>query len=123
MAESESKRLRVEASASGDVPLQEEEAYATGFGSGPISVQVHTPSLDAYGLRGETLSVSLPSIRATVSALKERVAALTGVPAGKQKLALGDARGVLKNAATLAHYNFGHGEAVLLSLKERGGRK
>ena len=68
--------------------------------------------------------MSLPNLplSTTVSAIKEQLAAQTGMAAGKQKLTTSSGL-AMKNSVTLAYYNLISGSVLTLATKERGGRK
>jgi splicing factor 3A subunit 1 len=59
-----------------------------------------------------------------VGELKERLAGVLGLPAGKQKLAR-EGVGFLRDEPSLGHYNVGPEVVLTLGLKERarGGKK
>jgi hypothetical protein len=92
-----------------------ENQYIASF-SGPCVVLVNLPEPGA-----STLSFEM-SIADTVSTLKARIQEATGMPANKQKLKDED-HGFLRDAATLASFNFESGRVLSLEAKERGGRK
>ncbi|WCJ41480.1 SWAP (Suppressor-of-White-APricot)/surp domain-containing protein [Euphorbia peplus] len=88
---------------------------------GPVCITISVPNVDEGNLKGQVLEITVPSLSETVGSLKEKIAGEIQLPANKQKLS-GKA-GFLKDNMTLAYYNFGAGEMLSLSLRERGGRK
>jgi splicing factor 3A subunit 1 len=76
---------------------------------------------DNPGMEGQTRTVEVSSLQETVGALKQQLAELVSVPPSKQKLS--SRAGFLKDQQTLAYYNVLPGETLVLSLKERGGKK
>ncbi|KAJ9141247.1 hypothetical protein P3X46_031804 [Hevea brasiliensis] len=88
---------------------------------GPVCVTVSVPNVDEGNLKGQVLEITMQSLSETVGSLKEKIAGEIQLPANKQKLS-GKA-GFLKDNMSLAYYNIGAGEALSLSLRERGGRK
>uniref|UniRef100_A0A2P2MQL0 Uncharacterized protein MANES_04G066600 n=1 Tax=Rhizophora mucronata TaxID=61149 RepID=A0A2P2MQL0_RHIMU len=88
---------------------------------GPVCVTISVPNLDEGILKGQVLEITMQSLSDTVGSLKEKIAGEIQLPANKQKLS-GKA-GFLKDNMSLAYYNVGAGEALSLSLRERGGRK
>ncbi|KAL7089775.1 hypothetical protein ACP275_13G203500 [Erythranthe tilingii] len=89
--------------------------------SGPARISISVPNVDEGDLKGQLLEITLQSLSETVGSLKEKISAEIQLPANKQKLS-GKA-GFLKDNLSLAYYNVGPGEALSLSLRERGGRK
>lgn len=84
---------------------------------------VQCPKVEGQeALAGQLLAVEMPSLMATVSELKQRLAEVLSLPPGKQQL-VREHVGVLKNELTLAFYNVGAEVHLQLGLKERGGRK
>ncbi|KAJ3410937.1 splicing factor 3a, subunit 1 [Chytridiales sp. JEL 0842] len=71
---------------------------------------------------GPAVHIDNVEMTMTVSALKERIAALTGIPGSKQKLTLPSGL-PLKNTATAAYYNLTNNIVLTLGARERGGRK
>ncbi|KAI9338103.1 Pre-mRNA splicing factor PRP21 like protein-domain-containing protein [Zopfochytrium polystomum] len=73
--------------------------------------------------------IVIPSISpsALVSDIKEKLSALTGMPASKQKMTLPErmrtARQVMKDSLTAAYYNLCASDIVELGSRERGGKK
>ncbi|KAJ9141242.1 hypothetical protein P3X46_031802 [Hevea brasiliensis] len=88
---------------------------------GPVCITVSVPNVDEGNLKGQVLEITMQSLSETVGSLKEKIAGEIQLPANKQKLS-GKA-GFLKDNMSLAYYNIGAGEALSLSLRERGGRK
>ncbi|KAK6919634.1 SWAP/Surp [Dillenia turbinata] len=88
---------------------------------GPVRITVSVPNVDEGNLKGQVLEITVQSLSETVGSLKEKIAGEIQLPANKQKLS-GKA-GFLKDNISLAYYNVGPGEALALSLRERGGRK
>ncbi|XP_065867612.1 probable splicing factor 3A subunit 1 [Euphorbia lathyris] len=88
---------------------------------GPVCITISVPNVDEGNLKGQVLEITVQSLSETVGSLKEKIAGEIQLPANKQKLS-GKA-GFLKDNMTLAYYNFGTGEMLSLSLRERGGRK
>lgn len=88
---------------------------------GPACINVSVPNTDEGNLKGQVLEITVGSLAETVGSLKEKIAGEIQLPANKQKLS--GKPGFLKDNMSLAHYNIGDGETLLLSLRERGGRK
>ncbi|KAK9290688.1 hypothetical protein L1049_008862 [Liquidambar formosana] len=88
---------------------------------GPVRITVSVPNVDEGNLKGQLLEITVLSLSENVGSLKEKIAGEIQLPANKQKLS-GKA-GFLKDNLSLAYYNIGAGEALTLSLRERGGRK
>ncbi|KAF7827701.1 putative splicing factor 3A subunit 1 [Senna tora] len=99
--------------------LPEDQFLAQHPGSAVIRVSV--PNLDEGNLKGQVLEITVQSLSETVGSLKEKIAGETQLPANKQKLS--GKPGFLKDNMSLAYYNVGGGEALTLTLRERGGRK
>ncbi|KAK6127777.1 hypothetical protein DH2020_038486 [Rehmannia glutinosa] len=89
--------------------------------SGPARITISVPNVDEGNLKGQVLEITVQSLSETVGSLKEKIAGEIQLPSNKQKLS-GKA-GFLKDNLSLAHYNVLPGEALSLSLRERGGRK
>ncbi|KAK6153903.1 hypothetical protein DH2020_013542 [Rehmannia glutinosa] len=89
--------------------------------SGPARISISVPNVDEGNLKGQVLEITVQSLSETVGSLKEKIAGEIQLPSNKQKLS-GKA-GFLKDNLSLAHYNVLPGEALSLSLRERGGRK
>jgi len=124
----------------------EEFAQRFSHSDGVVAVALRLPDTtstptagasDAWGLRGQTLTVSV-SVTASIKQFKEAAAAqLGGMPASKQQIrrcfvtsgsggqaaAAGGGGGFLKDAATLAELNIGEGDTLELTVKSRGGRR
>ncbi|XP_057811987.1 probable splicing factor 3A subunit 1 [Salvia miltiorrhiza] len=113
--EPEPKRQRLDDS----MLIPEEQFLAQHPGIARISISV--PNTDEGNLKGQVLEIAVQSLSETVGSLKEKIAGEIQLPANKQKLS-GKA-GFLKDNLSLAYYNVGPGEALSLSLRERGGRK
>lgn len=92
-----------------------------GLLQGPARINVSVPNLDEGNLKGQVLEITMQSLSETVGSLKEKIAGEIQLPANKQKLS-GKA-GFLKDNLSLAYYNVAPGDALALSLRERGGRK
>ncbi|KAF5749892.1 splicing factor 3A subunit 1 [Tripterygium wilfordii] len=88
---------------------------------GHVRINVSVPNVDEGNLKGQVLEITMQSLSETVGSLKEKISGEIQLPANKQKLS-GKA-GFLKDNMSLAYYNFGAGETLTLSLRERGGRK
>ncbi|EEF33876.1 probable splicing factor 3A subunit 1 [Ricinus communis] len=88
---------------------------------GPVRITVSVPNVDEGNLKGQVLEITVQSLSENVASLKEKIAGEIQLPANKQKLS-GKA-GFLKDNMSLAYYNVGAGDALSLSLRERGGRK
>ena len=70
---------------------------------------------------GTSVTITLPSVEASIADVKALLEPLTGLPPNKQKLS--DARaGMLADRHTLAHYNVAPGATLSLALKTRGRR-
>lgn len=89
--------------------------WVVGFSQNPITLTV------TNSITGEKVQVGPLEIASLVSALKEQIANKTSMPASKQKLVVGTR--ALANSSALAHYNLKDGDNVILSAKERGGRR
>lgn len=88
----------------------------------PVTFTVAVPQVEKsdWQLNGQNLTVTLP-LNNTISDVKKQIHEKIGMPPGKQKLQL---EGMfVKDANTLAFYNFTPSSIVQLQLKERGGRK
>ncbi|XP_019441460.1 PREDICTED: probable splicing factor 3A subunit 1 [Lupinus angustifolius] len=88
---------------------------------GPVRISVSVPNVDEGNLKGQVLEITVQSVSETVGSLKEKIAGEVQLPANKQKLS--GKPGFLKDNMSLAYYNFGGGETLTLTLRERGGRK
>ncbi|KAG6392201.1 hypothetical protein SASPL_146412 [Salvia splendens] len=113
--EPEPKRQRLDDS----LLIPEEQFLAKHPGTARISISV--PNTDEGNMKGQVLEIAVQSLTETVASLKEKIAGEIQLPSNKQKLS-GKA-GFLKDNLSLAYYNVGPGEALSLSLRERGGRK
>lgn len=88
---------------------------------GPSSTfSVAIPDKPELNLKGKLISFSM-SLTDSVGTLKSKINEVIGLGPGKQKLSRDGL--FYKDQNTLAYYNIGDGSVVLLSLKERGGRK
>jgi len=91
--------------------------------SSPATFNVACPSVldkPEMNLSGQMIPFTL-SLTDPVSVLKTKINEVIGLAPGKQKLSRDGL--FFKDQNTLAYYNIGDGSTVLLSLKERGGRK
>lgn len=99
------------------------EAEFLAKNKGPVMVRVQVPGAQdkpEWKLHGQTLTLTLP-LTDTVSVLKAKLHEELGMPPGKQKLQY---EGMfVKDSNTLAFYNLGQNAAIVLQVKERGGRK
>ena len=93
---------------------------------GPVTIHTITPtdaSVPAWGLGGQSVSVSL-SVTSTVRQLKESLSSmLGGMPVAKQQLKAITGGAFFKDTQTLAALNLGEGASVDLTVKTRGGAK
>ncbi|KAL8137039.1 hypothetical protein V2J09_003040 [Rumex salicifolius] len=99
--------------------VPEDQFLAQHPGSAQINVSV--PNTDEGNLKGQVLEITVQSLTETIGSLKEKISGEIQLPANKQRLS-GKA-GFLKDNLSLAHYNVASGESLVLSLRERGGRK
>ena len=94
--------------------------------TGPVTIQTITPidtSVPAWGLGGQSVSVSL-SVMSTVRQLKESLSSmLGGMPVAKQQLKAITGGAFFKDTQTLAALNLGDGASIDLTVKTRGGAK
>jgi splicing factor 3A subunit 1 len=89
----------------------------------PITFRVAVPELpdkSEWQCQGQTLSITMP-LTAQCNGIKSKIFEMIDMPAGKQKLMLGNF--FIKDSNTLAYYNFSSTSVVQLQVKERGGRK
>ncbi|GAB4837560.1 hypothetical protein Ancab_002411 [Ancistrocladus abbreviatus] len=86
----------------------------------PVHINACVPNVDEGNIKGQVLEITVQSLSETVGSLNEKIAGEIQLPANKQKLS-GKA-GFLKHNLSLAYYNVGAGETLLLSLRERGER-
>lgn len=87
-----------------------------------VSFQVSVPKVekDDWNCRGQLIHISMP-LTSSFSDVKQKIEAETGMPPAKQKL---QCEGVfVKDSNSLAFYNIRPSSLVLMTLKERGGRK
>lgn len=73
-------------------------------------------------LQGQTTTERVPDLGVTVLALKEGLATRLGLPANRLRLSV-EGLGFLREELSLAHYNVAPGDTLVLSMKERGGRR
>jgi splicing factor 3A subunit 1 len=86
-------------------------------------VRVQCPEIEGNEkLVGQMLEVEMASLKDNVGHLKSRLEGVVGLPANKQKLNR-DGVGFLSDGLSLAHYNVTPEVVLVLSTKERGGRK
>jgi len=87
-----------------------------------VTFQVSAPKVekDDWKCKGQLITVSMP-LKSTFSEVKAKLEAETGMPPGKQKLQCENI--FVKDSNTLAFYNIKPSSLILLTLKERGGRK
>jgi len=87
-----------------------------------VTFQVSAPKVekDDWKCKGQLITISMP-LKSTFSEVKQKLEAETGMPPGKQKLQCESI--FVKDSNTLAFYNIKPSSLVLLTLKERGGRK
>jgi len=91
--------------------------------SGQFTLQIQCPVEDdkpEWKLHGQILTITI-DYKDSVKTLKEKVKDLINIPPNKQKLK-GNGHH-LKDAPTVAFYNFTKGTIVSLSIRERGGKK
>lgn len=89
----------------------------------PVTFRVSVPELpdkSEWQCQGQTLSITMP-LTAQCSGIKSKIFEMIDMPAGKQKLMLGNF--FIKDSNSLAYYNFSPSSVVQLQVKERGGRK
>lgn len=90
----------------------------------PVTFRVQIPDVPEkkpeWNCCGQMLKICMP-LTDQCSVIKSRIYEETGMPAGKQKLQLGEL--FIKDSNTLAFYNFDSGSLVQLQVKERGGRR
>lgn len=89
----------------------------------PITVSVLVPQMEDRGewnLNGQTETFAV-SLKEPISALKQLLQERVRMPAGKQKLQLGNL--ILKDGLSLAYYNVSPDRQLQLLSKERGGKK
>lgn len=107
------------------IPLVPEEIW-TELHPDPIDIKVVVPDEPAnhkHSFYGQSVTLVDRGPKVTVKELKEElVKHLTGLGANKIKLSTVK-HGVLKDAMTIAHYNFLKGENMMAGIKERGGKK
>lgn len=113
--EPEPKRLKLD-----DASLVPEDQFLAQH-PGPARITISLPNVEEGNLKGQFLEIDVQSLSETVGSLKEKIAGEIQLPANKQKLS--GKPGFLKDNMSLAYYNIAVGEALSLSLRERGGRK
>merc|ERR1719494_1672250 len=89
----------------------------------PVTFRVQVPDMPdktEWQCHGQMLKLVLP-LTDQCSVIKARIHEEIGMPAGKQKLQLGNF--FVKDSNSLAYYNFTSASLVQLQVKERGGRK
>jgi len=87
-----------------------------------VVFQISVPKVekDDWKCRGQLISVTMP-LTSTFNEVKAKIEEETGMPPQKQKLQVEGA--FVKDQNSLAFYNVRSSTLVLLTLKERGGRK
>eukprot|EP00288_Rhodomonas_lens_P014167 CAMPEP_0177708332 /NCGR_PEP_ID=MMETSP0484_2-20121128/10223_1 /TAXON_ID=354590 /ORGANISM="Rhodomonas lens, Strain RHODO" /LENGTH=214 /DNA_ID=CAMNT_0019219895 /DNA_START=83 /DNA_END=727 /DNA_ORIENTATION=+ len=104
--------------------LEPEEDWKKKY-PGKLGIKVLVPEdaeYSKFNFNGQTIEMSGLPMTFTVKDVKERLEKqLWGLPPNKQKLST-PKLGFLKDACSLAHYNFVDGEILYVSTKERGGR-
>ncbi|QQP40803.1 Spliceosome associated proteinlike [Caligus rogercresseyi] len=92
--------------------------------SGPMHIRIKLPNMPEkqpeWQLSGQTLSLTL-LLSDSVAVLKGKLTERIGMPAGKQKLQMGNT--FFKDSNSLAFYNISPNSVINLQVKERGGRK
>jgi hypothetical protein len=92
----------------------------------PVDIRVSVPDEPAnhkHSFYGQSVTLVDRGPTVSVKELKEELAKhLTGLGANKIKLTHVK-HGVLKDAMTVAYYNFQKGENLIAGIKERGGKK
>lgn len=89
----------------------------------PVTFRVQVPELPdkpEWQCQGQVLTITLP-LHDQCSVIKAKIFDMIDMPAGKQKLQLGNF--FIKDSNSLAYYNFNSSSLIQLQLKERGGRK
>mmetsp|Transcript_762 Transcript_762/g.1472 ORF Transcript_762/g.1472 Transcript_762/m.1472 type:complete len:222 (+) Transcript_762:3-668(+) len=104
--------------------LESEEDWMKKY-PGKLGIKIivpQDPENAKYNFNGQTIEMSGLSLTITIKDLKERLEQpLWGLPPNKQKLSTVQ-RGFLKDASSLAFYNFVDGEVLHITTKERGGK-
>ena len=88
-----------------------------------VTLSVQMPSLPGKyegKLSGQTLRLSF-QLTDKISMVKAKLQAEVGIPPGKQTIKVGTT--TLNNVNSLAFYNIGAGQTMVLTEKTRGGRK
>lgn len=98
-----------------------EEWLKTNGDSSQVRIKVPVHGNAEWELKGQEIVMSVP-LRSTVGKLKAFLSKETKLPANKQKLQYGPA-GFMKDKMSLAFYNISNSAAIVLEVKERGGRK
>ena len=102
--------------------MAESDFLAANPGGGVVHVRC--PSVDGdEHMNGQILDLAVDAFDLPLSEFKKLVKdALGGLAANKQKISAAGL-GFLTDKKTLAFYNLAGGSEVMLTLKERGGRK
>lgn len=119
--EPSAKKARLDPSSEAD--LVPEMEYLKKNARTPITFRVQVPDMSEkseWNCNGQMLSLCLP-LTDQCSVIKSKIYEETQMPAGKQKLQMGNF--FLKDSNSLAFYNVSASSVVQLQLKERGGRK
>ncbi|KJE92546.1 hypothetical protein CAOG_009678 [Capsaspora owczarzaki ATCC 30864] len=118
--EPDSKRVRM------DDSIGPAEQHFAATHPGPILLQVQVPNLvgdkNGWQCSGQVLQLTLDSVLTSFVTLKSMIQEHTLMPAAKQKLQIAGTSTFLKDT-TPAFYQLESGTALVLSVKERGGRK
>ena len=114
------KRARGAAEATPFV-LTPADEFAEAHAGVEVALTVDVADDAGGGAAGTSVTITLPSVEASIADVKALLEPLTGLAPNKQKLS--DARaGVLADRHTLAHYNLAPGATLSLALKTRGRR-
>lgn len=115
MGEPPAKKSRPE-----DTLIPEDQFLRTNPAAVTFQVSVPKVEKDDWKCNGQLIKISM-NLTSTFTDVKGKIEAETGMPPGKQKL---QCEGVfVKDSNSLAFYNIRPSSLVLLTLKERGGRK
>jgi len=88
---------------------------------GTVTIQVQCPTVRGGSkLKGQLLSLEVPSLSETVLNLKERIHGATSAALNRLRVSR-DGVGVMADGLTLAHYNVSSEVQLELGWKERGG--
>ena len=101
-----------------------EDEFIKNSSSPSITIQIQVPKSDKKGkgkLEGQTLDIEL-NLTDKITNLKEKIFQLTEIPVNKQKLKFGNTY-MNDNNTTIAYHNLRNSDLLILSLKERGGRR